>query len=100
MTPFNPHKHGYCHLSFVFYTESNGEIPLVLTDCNNLETSYYLKTNDFIMISPEQIHRIRDGHAPSERISFAGDLILTEKTYRSSLFLPPLKIWKQLEELK
>ena len=100
MTPFNPHKHGYCHLSFVFYTESSGDIPLVLTDCNNLETSYYLKTNDFIMISPEQIHRIQDGHAPSERISFAGDLILTEKTYRSSLFLPPLKIWQQLEELK
>tara|TARA_B100000212_G_C26987425_1_gene369287 strand:+ start:16 stop:546 length:531 start_codon:yes stop_codon:yes gene_type:complete len=94
--PFNPHKHGYCHFNFVFYTENTGELSLVLTDSNTMETEYFLKTNDFIILSSDQIHRIQQNQPSSERISFAGDIILTEKMYRSSLFLPPINIWKEL----
>lgn len=94
--PFNPHKHGYCHFNFVFYTENTGELSLVLVDSNNIETEYFLKTNDFIILSSDQIHRIQQNQPSSERISFAGDIILTEKVYKSSLFLPPVNIWKEL----
>ena len=40
---------------------------------------------------------IEIGKVKSDRISFVGDVILTEKEYKSSMFLPPVSIWQELE---
>ena len=95
--PYNPHNHGYSHFNFIFYTESDGENCLVLRDANNLEFKLKLKTNEFIILPPQQIHMIDIGKAKSDRISFVGDVILTETEYKSSMFLPPVNIWQELE---
>ena len=94
--PYNPHQHGYCHLSFIFYTKNTGENPLVLRDNSSLEFKLNLKTNDFIILPREQVHMVEAGEAKSDRISFAGDILLTEREYKSSLFLPPKNIWQEL----
>ena len=39
---------------------------------------------------------VEAGEAKSDRISFAGDILLTEREYKSSLFLPPKNIWQEL----
>ena len=93
----NPHNHGYSHFNFIFYTQSNGENSLVLRDANNLEFRLKLKTNDFIILPPQQIHMIEIGKIVADRISFVGDIILTEVEYKSSMFLPPMNIWQELE---
>ena len=72
----NPHNHGYSHFNFIFYTQSNGENSLVLRDANNLEFKLKLKTNDFIILPPQQIHMIEIGKIVADRISFVGDLSL------------------------
>ncbi len=97
VVPCNPHNHGYSHFNFIFYTESNGENSLVLRDANNLEFKLKLKTNDFIILPPQQIHMIEMGKIVADRISFVGDVILTEVEYKSSMFLPPMNIWQELE---
>ena len=93
----NPHNHGYSHFNFIFYTESDGENCLILRDANNLEFRLKLKTNEFIILPPQQIHMIEIGKIKSDRISFVGDVILTETEYKSSMFLPPVNIWQELE---
>ena len=93
----NPHNHGYSHFNFIFYTQSNGENSLVLRDANNLEFKLKLKTNDFIILPPQQIHMIEIGKIVADRISFVGDIILTEVEYKSSMFLPPMNVWQELE---
>ena len=93
----NPHNHGYSHFNFIFYTESDGENCLILRDANNLEFKLKLKTNEFIILPPQQIHMIEIGKIKSDRISFVGDVILTETEYTSSMFLPPVNIWQELE---
>ena len=93
----NPHNHGYSHFNFIFYTESDGENCLILRDANNLEFKLKLKTNEFIILPPQQIHMIEIGKDKSDRISFVGDVILTETEYKSSMFLPPVNIWQELE---
>tara|TARA_R100000278_G_C5438104_1_gene152707 strand:- start:50 stop:565 length:516 start_codon:yes stop_codon:yes gene_type:complete len=93
----NPHNHGYCHFSFIFYTKSLGDTALILKDANNLEFRKNFKTKDFIIIPPQQIHMIEIGEVKSDRVSFVGDILLTEKEYKSSMFLPPINNWKKLK---
>ena len=69
----------------------------MLRDANNLEFKLKLKTNDFIILPPQQIHMIEIGKIVADRISFVGDIILTEVEYKSSMFLPPMNIWQELE---
>ena len=40
---------------------------------------------------------IEMGKIVADRISFVGDVILTEVEYKSSMFLPPMNIWQELE---
>ena len=94
---YNPHNHGYAHLSFIFYTKSDGKNNLVIKDMNNLEFKLSLTTNDFVIVPPYLTHMIEIGIASSDRISFIGDILLTELEYKSSMFLPPVNIWQELE---
>lgn len=94
--PLNPHNHGYSHFSFVFYTMSNGLHPLIIRDVNNIEWEVKVETNDFIVIPNYLIHYIKPEKANEQRISFAGDLILTETKYKSSMFLTPISNWHKL----
>ena len=93
----NPHNHGYSHFSFIFYTMSEGLDPLIIRDVNNIQWEITVKTNDFLIIPNYIIHFIKPGDAAKEhRISFAGDLILTETEYKSSMFLTPISNWYKL----
>ena len=94
--PNNPHNHGYCHFNFVFYTKTCKDAPLIIRDVNNLEWEIEVKTKDFIIIPNYLIHYIKPGIHSKERISFAGDIVLTEIEYKSSMFLPPMENWKEL----
>jgi hypothetical protein len=94
--PSNPHNHGYSHFSFVFYTEVNEALPLIIRDVNNIEFEVDVKVNDFIILPNYLIHYIKPDMSKNQRISFAGDLILTEKEYKSSMFLPPISNWTKL----
>ena len=41
---------------------------------------------------------IEIGEVKSDRVSFVGaDILLTEKEYKSSMFLPPINNWKKLK---
>ena len=64
---------------------------------NNLEFRLSLATNDFVILPPYLTHMIELGIASSDRISFVGDILLTELEYKSSMFLPPMNIWQELE---
>ena len=64
---------------------------------NNLEFRLSLATNDFVIVPPYLTHMIEIGVASSDRISFVGDILLTELEYKSSMFLPPVNIWQELE---
>ena len=94
--PVNPHNHGYCHFNFIIYTKSTGQVPLFLRDTNSIEFQVEVKTNDFIILPGHLIHFIKTGPSLEERISFVGDMILTEEIYKSSLFLPPVSNWLRL----
>jgi len=94
--PVNPHNHGYSHFSFVFYTKVSEASPLIIRDVNNIEFEVDVKVNDFIILPNYLIHYIKPNVNKNERISFAGDLILTEKEYKSSMFLTPISNWTKL----
>ena len=70
---------------------------MILKESNNLKFKKNLKTKDFIIIPPQQIHMIEIGEVKSDRVSFVGDILLTEKEYKSSMFLPPINNWEKLK---
>jgi hypothetical protein len=69
---------------------------LIIRDVNNIEFEVDVKVNDFIILPNYLIHYIKPDMSKNQRISFAGDLILTEKEYKSSMFLPPISNWTKL----
>ena len=40
---------------------------------------------------------IEIGEVKSDRVSFVGDILLTEKEYKSDMFLPPINNWEKLK---
>ena len=95
--PFKPHNHNYAHLSFVFYTKSDGKNKLILMESNGLNFEIEVRPNDFIIIPPDLFHSAEAGVATSDRILFAGDILLTHEEYRTSDFLTPMEKWIELE---
>ena len=92
-----PHRHAYASLSFVFYTMSNGDNPLIVRDGNDIEYEIESKTNDFIILSSDLIHFPKNGGPLKEaRISYAGDILLTQLNYENSNSLSPKEVWHDI----
>ena len=94
--PHKPHNHNYAHLSFVFYVKSDGNNKLLLMESNGLNFEIEVRPNDFIIIPPDLFHSAEHGVATSDRVLFAGDIILTHIEYYNSDFLPPMENWIEL----
>jgi len=92
------HGHGYCHFGFVFYTAKNETSNIVFKDLNNLEFEVKASENEIIVFPGYLMHYIRGGNT-EDRISFAGDILVTYKEtpeQNYSEYLTPIQTWIQL----
>ena len=66
-------------------------------ESNGLNFEIEVRPNDFIIIPPNLFHTAEQGVATSDRILFAGDVILTHTEYYTSDFLTPMEKWIELD---
>ena len=91
------HNHGFAHLNFVLYTsKQKNNSPLIIRDINNLEKEIDCETNDLLILPGHVTHYVRNQMCDTNRICYAGDIILTNKYDKQGLSLAPIKYWKQL----
>lgn len=89
------HSHGYCHFSFVFYTQKDENANIVFQNLNNLEFEFKAKEDEIIIFPGYLMHYIKGGNV-KDRFSFAGDILVTSKYEYHPHFLTPIDKWIQL----
>ena len=92
------HAHGYCHFAFVFYTAKDATSNIVFKDLNNLEFEVEAYEDEIIVFPGYLMHYIKEGNT-KDRISFAGDILVTYKETPQqdySEYLTPIHTWIQL----